>query len=327
MPVHLMSRSLEVALFEASIAKHVCRSDMEDRPFGLTIIPGSKCTYINFKSSQNILQKKGGYKKVTLSLRLPHNPLFKAELIAHRVCESTEQSTRELTNELILDKKPQLLRDTYIDSFGQEAKLSAFAALVDGTLRELDSSSLNQEAKNNITLQLLQHLKYIHDKGYVHGDIKTDNIFVMKRTDGTYDVRLSDFGVTFNPAKEEAPFPMSKGYYGAVAVTSPELFGRNCNKHKDDISPFAAEIFSIAMVLYDWLGEKTPWYSHVITCYKTKKLPSPEKRNAYINSIQSQINKNREIHKDNKLNTLLLDMLDPDPKKRPSLSEAISILT
>ena len=37
-------------------------------------------------------------------------------------------------------------------------------------------------------------LKYVHDKGYVHCDISSDNFLVFRNTQGVLDIKLGDFG-------------------------------------------------------------------------------------------------------------------------------------
>jgi hypothetical protein len=44
-------------------------------------------------------------------------------------------------------------------------------------------------------ISLLEDLRRIHKKGWLHGDIKPDNICVQQKKDGTYRLKLMDFGM------------------------------------------------------------------------------------------------------------------------------------
>lgn len=49
-----------------------------------------------------------------------------------------------------------------------------------------------------IALQLMSALSYIHKKGYIHRDIKLDNILLKRKIENNFeeiDIRLIDFGL------------------------------------------------------------------------------------------------------------------------------------
>ena len=53
-------------------------------------------------------------------------------------------------------------------------------------------NNLSLEFKNKITKQLIHTMAYIHSRGYVHRDLKTQNILLDKNL----DMKLCDFGLT-----------------------------------------------------------------------------------------------------------------------------------
>ena len=68
--------------------------------------------------------------------------------------------------------------------YGINGKCVTFCSTIKGAL-SLDIAS--------ILGKISEALKYIHDKGFVHGDIKTDNIVIRKKI-GLYTPVIIDFG-------------------------------------------------------------------------------------------------------------------------------------
>merc|ERR1719247_2112362 len=63
-----------------------------------------------------------------------------------------------------------------------------------------------------VTLEVLIAIKYIHDKGYVHSDVKGDQVLLSE--DGTS--KLGDFGMLCTDGKRELG--------GSPIYMAPELF-------------------------------------------------------------------------------------------------------
>lgn len=89
-------------------------------------------------------------------------------------------------------------------------------------------------------------LDYIHNKGYVHLDIKPSNIMLTKRS----EVKLMDFGIS-RFLKEE-PQNGSK-ISGTSYYMSPE------QANSDTALDHATDIFSLGIVLYELLVGKRPF--------------------------------------------------------------------
>lgn len=61
--------------------------------------------------------------------------------------------------------------------------------------------------------EILEAVKYIHDKGYIHRDIKPENIFIDKK----FNPLIADFGTVIK--KNSIP----KNYTGTFGYMAPEV--------------------------------------------------------------------------------------------------------
>lgn len=99
-----------------------------------------------------------------------------------------------------------------------------------------------------ITRQIAQALAALHRKGFIHGDIKPENIRLVD----AHKAILLDLGFTHRPG-ENASF-LQQGYVlGTVNYLAPELCGK---APKDDPR---ADIFSLGVTLFEMLAGQLPY--------------------------------------------------------------------
>jgi serine/threonine protein kinase len=99
-----------------------------------------------------------------------------------------------------------------------------------------------------VTRQVAEALAALHRAGFIHGDVKPDNIRICD--DGA--AVLLDLGFAHRPG-ENASF-LQKGYIlGTVDYLAPEL----CAETPDD--DFAGDMFSLGVTLFEMLTGKLPY--------------------------------------------------------------------
>jgi serine/threonine protein kinase len=118
-----------------------------------------------------------------------------------------------------------------------------YSTRLEGDLHSLIKSkvSLSDRQKRIIARELLLGLKDIHDKGYVHSDIKLENILYRYDEDtDEYHIQISDLGLTTKQSE-------SHDLHGTPCMFSPALFRGNLPLlRKFDIrSPDIDEVLAI----------------------------------------------------------------------------------
>lgn len=97
-----------------------------------------------------------------------------------------------------------------------------------------------------IFIPALKGVKALHDKGLVHCDIKTDNIFVIPKGD-TPDVKVGDYDTVCHSGFRD----IDDIAHGTPRYMSPEQWNSKPITGKSDI-------FSLGLMLYELLGGKLP---------------------------------------------------------------------
>ena len=219
---------------------------------------------------------------------------------------------------------------------GKKVKIRKFSEQVPGTLdewlyREKDDGSLVFLSKDHLTRQrpkALQTLldgvrgvRYLHECGFVHKDIKPENIFLpSKQPDakGNPPVgKIADFGFTTRiKVGAKARLQGTPGYL------APELLEPNQTEST------AADLYSLGVTLTqiidpENLGEKLT----DLNTYRVFGRPgSSEEQKTKPVSAQEQKREIKQIQqllraKKNPLCDLAADLIDFDPKSRPPIAE------
>lgn len=92
-------------------------------------------------------------------------------------------------------------------------------------------------------IDILQGLKHIHDKEYVHCDIKLDNLFLCKKN--RKKIKIADFGLMQKKINGKIELKDSLGTYHYMA---PELKIRN--KQHIIVVDDKIDIYSLGVVVY-----------------------------------------------------------------------------
>ncbi len=99
----------------------------------------------------------------------------------------------------------------------------------------------------SISRQIADALAAVHAKGIVHRDLKPDNIFISPRSDGTFGVRLLDFGIAkFMAADDSLLRTMTGEPIGTPEYMAPEQIEGVGMDHRLDI-------YAMGVMMYEML--------------------------------------------------------------------------
>lgn len=138
-------------------------------------------------------------------------------------------------------------------------------------LKTIFKANDNKFEKNtiyNLTLQIIDILEYIHNRNYIHHDIKTENILFNSYN----QIYLVDFGLVCKPDKEYKPNP-KKAHNGTLEYIS-----------RDGHLGISTKRGDLEMLLYNmiyWFLGFLPWANK-----KNKTLVQREKEKIFKNTEQ-----------------------------------------
>jgi len=165
---------------------------------------------------------------------------------------------------------------------------------------------LTEPQTRRIFKQLLDGLKYLHDRNIVHRDIKPENILL---TDRNLGVKLADFGL----AKIIGEDSFTTSLCGTPSYVAPEILESTPNREYDR----AVDIWSLGVVLYICLCGFPPF---------SDELYSPENPYTLSQQIKSARYDFPSPYWDS-VDDLALDlierMLQLNPEKRITVDEAL----
>ncbi|XP_069091899.1 serine/threonine-protein kinase ICK [Pleurodeles waltl] len=188
-----------------------------------------------------------------------------------------------------------------------------------------DRSKLFPEsAIRNIMYQILQGLAYIHKYGFFHRDLKPENLLCM----GPELVKIADFGL----ARETRSRPPYTDYVSTRWYRAPEVLLRSTNYN----SPI--DIWAVGCIMAEvyTLRPLFPGSSEIDTIFKICQVLGTPKKNDWTEGylLAGAMNFRWPQCVPSNLKTLipnasseavqlLRDMLQWDPRKRPTASQAL----
>ncbi|HLZ58767.1 MAG TPA: protein kinase [Ktedonosporobacter sp.] len=135
-----------------------------------------------------------------------------------------------------------------------------------GTLRRRypKGTCLSLEQTVTTTKQIAAALQYAHNRGFIHRDVKPDNVL-----QGAEQALLSDFGISITAPRPNTTTPQS--WAGTLPYMAPEQFLGQ--------AVFASDQYALAIMAYEWLcGERPFEGSGTTLAYQHTHVPPPRLR-------------------------------------------------
>ncbi|XP_033744503.1 serine/threonine-protein kinase TBK1-like [Pecten maximus] len=133
-------------------------------------------------------------------------------------------------------------------------------------------------------------MKYLHEKGIVHRDVKPGNILCYKGEDGRFVFKLTDFGAAKELQYEEEQFV---SLYGTEEYLHPDIYGCAVMRDKDKEKVFDAtvDLWSLGVTIFHAATGRLPFRpfggrKNRVTMYEITKSKEP----GYISGIQQSEN-------------------------------------
>lgn len=124
----------------------------------------------------------------------------------------------------------------------------------------------------DVVLQVLRGLSDIHRSGFIHRDMKPENVFLARQKDGSEIAKILDFGIAKRREERSDPLLSVAGQiYGTPEYLAPE------QAVNPDVDP-RADIYSIGVMLYEAASGSLPFkgdtsYS-VIAAHQNEQVPA-----------------------------------------------------
>jgi serine/threonine protein kinase len=110
-----------------------------------------------------------------------------------------------------------------------------------------DDGRLSPKAAADVMMQIAEALRYVHSQGIVHGDIKPDNILLVRTVDRHRSVKLLDFGLAHVGKGDEAT-----QLRGTPEYLAPERVAKKQ-------ATVASDIFALGVLFYELLVGTPPF--------------------------------------------------------------------
>lgn len=185
---------------------------------------------------------------------------------------------------------PHIIRVDYANEDGM------FFEFAGGGTVEEKRQHLQREQVVNVLKQVVEALLYMHGKGYIHRDIKCDNIFLTE----ALEVKVGDLGVAHAIEDfQEGKKPDFESYH-----LPPEFFQGTLSK--EDVVKI--DVWSFGVLIWEFLRKN-----------KEDKLPGQVSARSLSHRLES--GKCKKLDPAGQLCALMVACLDEDPKKRPTMEE------
>jgi serine/threonine protein kinase len=159
--------------------------------------------------------------------------------------------------------------------------------------------------------QICNAIKFIHDQGYAHLDIKLENILLDKY----YNIKVADMGCSVNVVKTQGASTHRRGTYFYMP---PEVQGLQRGKK---YNAFAADIYTLGVTLFVMLIGEFPLKGDFTNDFTTIDTEMTTNTIQFANPDQEF--KKRWGMLSDSVKSLIQKMIDTNPDNRPTILEVL----
>ncbi len=145
-----------------------------------------------------------------------------------------------------------------------------------------DRGALPEAEVIEIALQVCDALAYVHDEGFVHRDLKPDNILVTRDGQGRWIARLIDFGVTLDTARPMERLTQDGYVVGTPDYMAPEQIQGIEIDARTDVYALGA-VLVLALTGVEAFTGGTPF--QIVTAHLVEPVPSVKARTPSLSSL------------------------------------------
>ena len=239
----------------------------------------------------------GAFGQVNLALHIGSGRLVAIKMFSKKNLKDA-RARQKIRNEIeMLSHFHHPFINQILDNFETDTHIFIVMEYVCGDLLGFirKRGKLSESVSKLIFKQLIEGLKYIHNKNVVHRDIKLDNILI----DLTNTIKICDFGVS----RQIRPDEMMYEHCGTPAYISPEIFENKGYKGS------GCDIWSAGVTLYYMLGGEQP--------FKASSIEELEK-----NIMKGDFKPLEEVTQE--ANDLIKGMLQVNPKERFGVDDILN---
>lgn len=148
-----------------------------------------------------------------------------------------------------------------IDCNGKKVYMMSMEYAAAGTLTNFikrNRTKLSDSVIKDFTRMILQGLVSIHNHGYVHCDLKPDNILLFPLYDKdtwncSYELKISDFGISTRAGDKSGCWRVDEPWVGTSIYMSPESVSDGTTVEK------TLDLWSLGCIVLKMYTGKRPW--------------------------------------------------------------------
>lgn len=127
----------------------------------------------------------------------------------------------------------------------QATTISLYLEFLEISMKDIMKMGINNTMKTKMVVDIVHGMKYLHQKGIIHRDLKIENIML----NSVYETKLVDFGLIriTESALEEYSFvedSLTRGV-GTLAYMSPEMINEEDYDFKTDVYSFGIVLYAL----------------------------------------------------------------------------------